>query len=199
MSNLAPIKVIACIVQYICLTLNTPALDIVCIWVSTPLKNTTPSFLPSSPLNLQTAQAPPFKFSQFELLVMTEQDILVYKLFFVIFLTDNQVKFLMFITFFEMSKEPWCLPTKKILHCRSSKMTCKPISKITCSQRLTCLFGTWNCHFIHLQMILKHILQDTKIIASKRKLYDGFIYLNFCSSSFYCLCLIVWPFSIYIF
>ena len=114
MSNLAPIKVIACIVQYICLTLNTPALDIVCIWVSTPLKNTTPSFLPSSPLNLQTAQAPPFKISQFELLVMTEQNILVYKLFFVIFLTDNQVKFLMFITFIEMSKEPWCLPTKKI-------------------------------------------------------------------------------------
>ena len=157
MSNLAPIKVIACIVQYICLTLNTPALDIMCIWVSTPLKNTTPSFLPSSPLNLQTAQAPPFKISQFELLVMTEQNILVYKLFFVIFLTDNQVKFLMFITFIEMSKEPSCLPTKKILHCRSSKMTCKPISKITCSQRLTCLFGTWNCHFIHLQMILKLI------------------------------------------
>ena len=84
MSNLAPIKGVACILQYICLTLNTPPLDILCIWVSTPLKNTTPSSLPSSLLNLQTAQAPPFKISQFEFLVMTEQNILVYKLFFIL-------------------------------------------------------------------------------------------------------------------
>ena len=31
-----------------------------CIGVSTPLKNTTPFFLPSPPLNRQTVQAPPF-------------------------------------------------------------------------------------------------------------------------------------------
>ena len=63
----------------------------VCIGVSTPLKKTTPSFLPSSPpppLNLQTVEASPF-FSNLPYimvfhepcLVMTEQDILVYKLF----------------------------------------------------------------------------------------------------------------------
>ena len=34
---------------------------IVCIRVLTPLKNTTPSFLPSSPLNQQTVQAPLFR------------------------------------------------------------------------------------------------------------------------------------------
>ena len=33
---------------------------IVCIRVSPPLKNTTPSFLPSPPLYLQSDQAPPF-------------------------------------------------------------------------------------------------------------------------------------------
>ena len=33
---------------------------ITCIGVSTPFKKTTPSFSPSSPLNLQTVQAPPF-------------------------------------------------------------------------------------------------------------------------------------------
>ena len=44
---------------YSILLRSTFQIVIVCIGVSTPLKNTTPSFLPSSPLlNLQTVQVP---------------------------------------------------------------------------------------------------------------------------------------------
>ena len=62
---------------YSILLRNTFQIVIVYIGVSTPLKNTTPSFLPSSlPLNLQTVQAP-FLSNPYSILVFHETSLKV--------------------------------------------------------------------------------------------------------------------------
>ena len=100
-----------------------------CIRVSTPLKNTTPSFLPpSSPLNRQTVQAPHFignppsillfrepswkldfsmnpknvKISQFEFLVMTMKIIFADQLFLSLNISDFNLLFM-----WKLQPPPW--------------------------------------------------------------------------------------------